>query len=33
VRFYPFDEINQAIADAHSGACVKAVLRLGAPAN
>jgi len=33
VRFYPFEEINQAIADARSGACVKAVLRIGATAN
>ena len=33
VRFYPFEEINQAMADAHSGACVKAVLRIGATAN
>ena len=23
---YPFDQINQAIADAHSGKCIKAVL-------
>jgi aryl-alcohol dehydrogenase len=33
VRFYPFEEINQAIADARSGACVKAVLRLDTGAN
>lgn len=28
VHFYPFQQINQAIADAKTGACVKAVLRL-----
>jgi aryl-alcohol dehydrogenase len=27
-RFYAFDEINEAIADNHSGGCIKAVLRL-----
>ncbi len=29
VRTYPFADINKAIADSHSGACVKAVLTLG----
>jgi len=27
---YPFDQINQAIADSHSGKCVKAILELPA---
>ena len=27
-KTYPFDQINQAIADAHTGSCVKAVLTL-----
>jgi aryl-alcohol dehydrogenase len=28
IRFYPFSQINEAIADAHAGRCVKAVLRI-----
>jgi aryl-alcohol dehydrogenase len=28
VRFYDFDQINQAVADAQSGAVIKPVLRI-----
>jgi aryl-alcohol dehydrogenase len=31
VRFYAFEEINQAVADARSGATVKPILRVSAP--
>jgi aryl-alcohol dehydrogenase len=30
VRFYEFDEINQAVADTRSGATVKPILRVSA---
>jgi aryl-alcohol dehydrogenase len=29
VRFYDFDQINQAAADAESGAAVKPIIRMG----
>jgi aryl-alcohol dehydrogenase len=29
VRFYDFDDINQAVADAQSGLTVKPILRMG----
>jgi aryl-alcohol dehydrogenase len=31
VRFYEFEEINQAVADMRSGATVKPILRVSAP--
>jgi aryl-alcohol dehydrogenase len=31
VRFYEFDEINQAVADTRSGVTVKPILRVSAP--
>ena len=27
IKFYPFEQINEALADSHSGKCVKAVVR------
>ena len=32
ITFYPFSDINQAIADTEHGVCIKAVLRMSAPA-
>ena len=29
MKFYPFEEINQAVADSHNGVAMKAVLRMG----
>ena len=28
VKFYPFEKINEALADSHNGGCIKAVLRM-----
>ncbi|MBU0801304.1 MAG: NAD(P)-dependent alcohol dehydrogenase, partial [Alphaproteobacteria bacterium] len=28
VRFYAFDDINQAVADATNGSCIKPILRM-----
>ena len=28
VKFYPFEKINEAIADSHNGGCIKAILRM-----
>ena len=28
IRFYPFEQINEAFAESHGGACIKAVLKM-----
>ncbi|MGN0314065.1 MAG: hypothetical protein ACI4EG_04640 [Fusicatenibacter sp.] len=28
VKFYPFEQINEAVEDSHKGGCIKAILRM-----